>query len=90
MELQTADFGRQCDNILTEQKRTAKVAADVEENLKYYSFLEPVTKRLNAPTAGALVKTQEFSNLLARLDECLNYMSSHVRTYFMLISYIIC
>ena len=75
---QTASFEEQCEGIMKEQKRISKLSADIGDNLKYYSFLEPVTRRLNAPTVGAMVKTQEFSDLLTRLDESLEYMSSHV------------
>ena len=78
VEAQTVTFEEQCEGILKEQKRMSKVAADIKENLEYYNFLEPATKRLNAPAVGAMVKSQEFSDLLARLDECLEYMSSHV------------
>ena len=78
VKAQTAGFEEQCKGIMQEQKRISKIATDIEENLKHYRFLEPVTKRLNAPTVGAMVKTQEFSDLLTRLDECLEYMSSHV------------
>lgn len=50
------------------------------ENLKYYNYLEPVTRRLNAPGAGSFVRSKEFSEMLSRLDECLSYMAAHVST----------
>lgn len=50
------------------------------ENLKYYNYLEPVTRRLNAPGAGSFVRSKEFSEMLSRLDDCLNYMAVHVST----------
>lgn len=55
------------------------LASDLESNLKYYNYLEPVTRRLNAPGAGSFVRSSEFSEMLSRLDECLEYMASHVR-----------
>ena len=55
------------------------LADDLDRNLKYYNYLEPVTRRLNAPGAGSFVRSTEFSEMLARLDECLEYVASHVR-----------
>ena len=54
------------------------LADKFEGNLKYYNYLEPVTRRLNAPGAGNFVRSKEFSEMLARLDECLEYMAAHV------------
>ena len=54
------------------------LADDLDHNLKYYAFLEPVTRRLNAPGAGNFVRSKEFSDMLARIDDCLEYMSAHV------------
>lgn len=54
------------------------MAEELEHNLKYYNYLEPVTRRLNAPGAGNFVRSKEFSEMLARLDECLEYMALHV------------
>ena len=75
---QTTVFQKQCQDLVEEQKRLENIADDVEGNLRYYSYLEPITRRLNAPGAGNFVRGQEFSDMLARLDECLEYMSSHV------------
>lgn len=61
-----------------EQKRLEKLADNIGENLQYYSFLEPITRKLNAPGAGSFVRGKEFSDMLARLDECLEYMDNHV------------
>ncbi|KAL9576244.1 MAG: hypothetical protein Q9212_007262, partial [Teloschistes hypoglaucus] len=78
VEAQTTTFQKQCEGLTQEQKRLANLTDGINQNLKYYSFLEPVTRRLNAPTAGSMVRTQEFSAMLARLDECLEYMAAHV------------
>ncbi|KAL8831173.1 MAG: hypothetical protein Q9191_001015 [Dirinaria sp. TL-2023a] len=74
---QTTNFQQQCEGILKEQERITGLADDLDRNLKYYSYLGPVTKRLNAPGAGAFVRSTEFSGMLSRLDECLEYMTSH-------------
>ena len=63
---------------MVEQKRLIDLVEGVGRNLQYYSYLEPITRRLNAPGAGNLVRGQEFSDMLARLDECLDYLNAHV------------
>ena len=74
----TTTFQKQCEDLLLEQKRLEKLASDIGQNLQYYSFLEPITRRLNAPGAGTFVRGTEFSDMLARLDECLEYLNEHV------------
>lgn len=78
VEAQTTSFQEQCEGLLKEQRRITGLADDLDKNLKYYNYLEPVTKRLNAPGAGNFVRSSEFSEMLSRLDECLEYMVSHV------------
>ena len=85
VESQTTTFQKQCEGLLKEQRRMADLAEGIESNLKYYSYLEPVTKRLNAPGAGNFVRSKEFSSMLSRLDECLEYMAAHVSRPFRLI-----
>ena len=62
---------------MVEQTRLENLANNVGENLQYYGFLEPITRKLNAPGAGNFVRGKEFSDMLARLDECLDYMNNH-------------
>lgn len=80
VESQTTTFQAQCEHLLNDQKRTLKMADDIADNLQYYTYLEPITKRLNAPGAGRWVQSKEFSDMLSNLDACLEYMQSHVRT----------
>jgi hypothetical protein len=79
VQAQTTTFRKQCEGLLQEQERMTDLATELEKNLKYYAFLEPATRRLNAPGAGSFVRSKEFSDLLGRLDECLDYMTAHVR-----------
>lgn len=62
--------------------RITSLAENLDDNLKYYSYLEPITRRLNAPGAGNFVRSKDFSQMLARLDECLEYMAAHVSVLF--------
>jgi prefoldin subunit 5 len=78
VDTQTSAFQQQCESLLSAQRKSTKLADDIHENMQYYEFLDPVSKRLNAPGAGRLVGTKEFSDMLRRLDECLDYMHAHV------------
>ncbi|KAK2739476.1 Golgi transport complex subunit 3 [Onygenales sp. PD_40] len=78
VETQTSAFQQQCEGLLSAQKRSTKLADDIQENLRYYDFLDPVSRRLNAPGAGNSVRTKDFSEMLKHLDECLDYMQAHV------------
>jgi hypothetical protein len=79
VELQTSTFQRQCEGLLSAQKRNSGLADDIRDNLQYYEFLDPASRKLNAPGAGRTVRSKEFSDMLRRLDECLDYMEAHVR-----------
>lgn len=79
VETQTTASRNQCQGLLSEQERLTKLADDIGENVQYYNYLEPLTRRLNAPGAGNSVGSQGFSQMLSQLDQCLDYMQAHVR-----------
>lgn len=58
------------------------LANELEKNLKFYTYLEPATRRLNAPGAGSFVRSKEFSEMLSRIDDCLDYLTAHVSLEF--------
>lgn len=78
VDSETSAFQEQCEAIVGDHGRTSKLADDIAENLQYYAYLEPITKRLNAPGASNLVRRAEFSEILDNLDACIEYMQSHV------------
>lgn len=78
VETQTAAFRAQCEELVAEQTRLSKLADDIAENARYYAYLEPITRRLNAPGAGTFVRSEDFSEMLSNLDHCLEYMQAHV------------
>lgn len=84
VQTQTTTFQQQCEGLLQEQKRMTHLALELEQNLKYYAYLEPATRRLNAPGAGSFVRSTEFSEMLSRLDDCLDYMKAHVCLWLLL------
>ena len=75
---QTTAFQEQCQTLIEEQRRLEVLETNIGDNLQYYSYLEPITRRLNAPSAGNYVRGKQFSDMLERLDECLEYMANHV------------
>ncbi|KAF2869167.1 Sec34-like family-domain-containing protein [Massariosphaeria phaeospora] len=76
VETQTTAFQTQCEGLIDDQKRITELANDMEQNLRYYLYLEPITKRLNAPGAGSIVRGKEFTEMLANLDSCIEYMQA--------------
>jgi hypothetical protein len=78
VESQTSNFQKHSEGLLSAQKRDTELATDIQENLRYYDFLDPASRRLNAPGAGNTVRGRDFSDMLRRLDECLDYMETHV------------
>ncbi|KAF2738026.1 Sec34-domain-containing protein [Polyplosphaeria fusca] len=77
VDTQTNTFQTQCEGLIEDQRRITKLADDMEQNLRYYLYLEPITKRLNAPGAGSIVRGKEFTDMLSNLDSCLEYMQAH-------------
>jgi conserved oligomeric Golgi complex subunit 3 len=63
--------------LLVEQRQNEASADAIRNNLKYYEPLERITRRLNAPGAGNIVRSQAFSEMLVQLDECIDYMQTH-------------
>lgn len=78
VESQSTAFQAQCEDLLAEQKRLRKLADEVGTNLQYYSYLEPLTRRLNAPGSGRLVKSDDFLGMLLDLNACIDFMDQHV------------
>ena len=83
VESQTSKFEKQCEGLLNAQERDTKLANGIQNNLHYYDFLDPASRRLNAPGAGNTVRDKEFSDMLRRLDVCLDYMETHVSFVFL-------
>ena len=78
VESQTTAFQAQCEDLLAEQKCLRDLADEVGTDLQYYSYLEPLTRRLNAPGAGRLAKSDDFLDMLTNLNACIDFMDQHV------------
>lgn len=78
VESQTTAFQAQCEDLLSEQKRIRDLADEVGLSLQYYAYLEPLTRRLNAPGSGRIVKNDDFLDMLMNLNTCIDFMDEHV------------
>ena len=79
VESQTTAFQAQCEDLLAEQKRIRDLADEVGVDLQYYAYLEPLTRRLDAPGSGRLVRSDDFLDMLLNLNTCIDFMDQHVR-----------
>ena len=77
VESQTSAFQKKSEELLEEQRQNEITADGIRDNLKYYGPLERITRRLNVPGAGAIVRSRDFSEMLVQLDECIDYMQTH-------------
>jgi len=78
VESQTTAFQSKCEDLLADQKRLRDLADEVGTDLQYYAYLEPLTRRLNAPGSGRLVKSDDFLDMLTNLNTCIDFMDQHV------------
>jgi hypothetical protein len=78
VESETTTFQAQCEDLLDEQKRLRDLADEVGTDLQYYAYLEPLTRRLNAPGSGRLVRNDDFLDMLRNLNTCIDFMDQHV------------
>jgi conserved oligomeric Golgi complex subunit 3 len=77
VDSQTSAFQQQSESLLVEQRKNEITAGGIQNNLKYYEPLETITRRLNAPGAGSIVRSKDFSEMLVQLDGCIDYMQTH-------------
>lgn len=49
---------------------------DIKHKLHYFTQAEHLAQRLSSPTMS--VNSEAFFSVLARIDECLDYMRAHV------------
>lgn len=78
VESETTAFQSQCEDLLAEQKRLRDLADEVGTDLQYYAYLEPLTRRLNAPGASRLIRSDDFLDMLVNLNTCIDFMDQHV------------
>lgn len=61
-----------------EQDKLRKVHDGVENDMRYYAYLETASRRLNAPGASKLVDDSQFADMMEEIDSCISFMAFHV------------
>ncbi|XP_014366007.2 conserved oligomeric Golgi complex subunit 3 isoform X3 [Papilio machaon] len=73
------------EQLLADQTKLSNIGDDIKQKLHYFTQVEHLSQRLNSPTMS--VNSETFFNVLAKIDECLDYMRTHnnfkeAHTYF--------
>jgi conserved oligomeric Golgi complex subunit 3 len=84
VEAQTTAFQAQCEGLLEEQKHIKNSFEEVGTGLQYYAYLEPITRRLNAPGVSSVIGDDGFVEMLTNLDACIEFMIKHVSKVLLL------
>lgn len=64
----------------TQSFNSAPTGDEIKQKLQYFTQVERLSQRLDSTTMS--VNSEAFFNVLARIDECLEYMKTHVRYLF--------
>lgn len=78
VETQTVSFQSQCVDVLSDQTRLKTLLVEVGTGLQYYTYLETVARRLNAPGAAKVIGDEGFYDILTNVDACIEYLLTHV------------
>lgn len=78
---QTTAFQAQCEDVLADQRRLKTLSDEVGTDLQYYGYLEPITRRLNAPGASRMLGDDSLVEMLTSLNACIEFMISHVSRF---------
>ncbi|XP_034993262.2 conserved oligomeric Golgi complex subunit 3 [Zootoca vivipara] len=71
----TGTLHEACEQLLKEQSELVDLAENIQQKLSYFNELENINTKLNSPTLS--VNSDGFIPMLAKLDDCLAYISSH-------------
>lgn len=77
VEEQTAASQARCEDLLEEQRHLKHLAEEVGTDLQYYTQLEPITRRLNAPGASNILGDDSLVEIMSSLDACIEFMRTH-------------
>ncbi|NWT26806.1 COG3 protein, partial [Cardinalis cardinalis] len=72
----TGTLHEACEQLLKEQWKLVDLAENIQQKLSYFNELENINTKLNSPTLS--VNSEGFIPMLAKLDDCIAYISSHV------------
>ncbi|MEE6471150.1 hypothetical protein FKM82_009194 [Ascaphus truei] len=71
----TGTLHEACEQLLKEQSELVDLAENIQHKLSYFNDLENINTKLNSPTLS--VNSEGFIPMLAKLDDCISYISSH-------------
>ncbi|XP_038658615.1 conserved oligomeric Golgi complex subunit 3 [Scyliorhinus canicula] len=71
----TGTLHEACEQLLREQSELVDLAESIQQKLSYFNELENINTKLNSPTLS--VNSEGFIPTLAKLDDCITYVSSH-------------
>ncbi|XP_020664436.3 conserved oligomeric Golgi complex subunit 3 [Pogona vitticeps] len=71
----TGTLHEACEQLLKEQSELVDLAENIHQKLSYFNELENINTKLNSPTLS--VNSDGFIPMLAKLDDCIAYISSH-------------
>ncbi|KAG7467404.1 hypothetical protein MATL_G00153240 [Megalops atlanticus] len=71
----TGTLHEACEQLLKEQSELVDLAESIQQKLSYFNELENINTKLNSPTLS--VNSDGFIPMLSKLDDCIEYVSSH-------------
>ncbi|XP_075055840.1 conserved oligomeric Golgi complex subunit 3 [Mixophyes fleayi] len=71
----TGTLHEACEQLLKEQSELVNFAESIQQKLSFFNELENINTKLNSPTLS--VNSEGFIPMLAKLDDCISYISSH-------------
>uniref|UniRef100_A0A665TUX1 Conserved oligomeric Golgi complex subunit 3 n=1 Tax=Echeneis naucrates TaxID=173247 RepID=A0A665TUX1_ECHNA len=71
----TGTLHEACEQLLKEQSELVDLAESIQQKLSYFNELENINTKLNSPTLS--VNSEGFIPMLSKLDDCIQYVSSH-------------
>ncbi|CAH2236217.1 jg22028 [Pararge aegeria aegeria] len=64
------------EQLLADQNKLSGIGEDIKQKLHYFTQVEHLSQRLNSSTMS--VNSEAFFNVLAKIDECLDYMRANI------------
>ncbi|MBN3277693.1 COG3 protein, partial [Polyodon spathula] len=75
VSMKTGTLHEACEQLLKEQSQLVDLAESIQQKLSYFNELENINTKLNSSTLS--VNSEGFVPMLAKLDDCIEYVSSH-------------
>lgn len=72
----TSSLHLQSENIIQEQNKLHEICENIQKQLHFYTQIENISQRLASPTLS--VSSEIFLETLNTIDECLEFMRTHV------------